>query len=118
MTDFHSLNAPLLVANANGQRKVMAHWFQHPQGVLFFEPFWNEFDDIRGIHLLKGAVIGSDPWKIGEYVITRLGCINTHREQRLEYEQWMAKRGMHGYNYPRLSEIRALAMEHGASDAQ
>lgn len=51
--------------------------FEHPDGVLYFEQFW-EKDPKYSIHLIKGTVSGKGPWRIGQCTVHVLGCNHTH----------------------------------------
>ena len=58
----------------------MVHCFPHPNGIVYFRSFWDQLPESDGG--------GDGPWKVGEAVITLLGCQGTHPEQAAEYADW------------------------------
>jgi hypothetical protein len=112
--DLFSLTAPLAVRFPNGTKHIMAEYFPHPEGILYFEPFWHQDSTEQRIHLLKGELKGDGPWKIGDGVIAVIGCQGTDPELALELAQWQDHLMMTGNEYLPHADILTAAREHGA----
>jgi hypothetical protein len=113
MADLFTMKAPLMIRFANGEKRIMAEYFKHPQGLLFFDVFWNRSDD-SAIHLVEGEYRGEGPWKIGDAVINVLGCHGTDPELASLFSEWQSYRQMFPEQYPPEDEINALARARGA----
>mgnify|MGYP005858420929 CR=1 FL=1 len=91
MAELLEVTAPLLIRQPDGTRHIMAERFAHPEGILYFEPFWHlHRPAARAIHLACGEVRGEGPWKIGEAVVTVLGCQGSDPEMAGLYAEWQA----------------------------
>lgn len=109
MADLFSVTSPLVIRSPRGGEKVIAELFPHPNGLLFFEIFWNQMPDQKGIHLIEGEVHGEGPWKVGEYVIHVLGCHGSNADLALEFSQWQMYLQSPMHDYPDQLTIRKLA---------
>jgi hypothetical protein len=69
-------------------RHVIIEKFPHPQGLLYFEPFWHLAEDNSLTHIVKGAFSGEGPWKMGDAVITVAGCHGTDPEMASAVAEW------------------------------
>ena len=114
MANLFSVTAPLLIRYPTGARKVMLERFRHPAGLLFFELNWERLDGAQGVHLIEGEVRGEGPWKVGDCVVTVLGCQGTEPELAADFAQWRLEIGQGLAAYPPRAEILSLAREHGA----
>ena len=114
MADLFSVTAPLLIRDPAGRKRVMAEVFRHPEGLLYFDLFWHRQPPDEGIHLVKGAVHGDGPWKVGDCVVTLLGCQGTNPEAAAEYADWQFYLESQGADYPAPAQIEVLAREYGA----
>lgn len=114
MPDLHSLTAPLAIRLPDGTRHVMVERFHHPRGLLWFEPFWHLGEPDRMIHLAEGTVRGEGPWKIGEAVVTVLGCQGTDPALAAAFEEWRQYLATHAPDYPPRPLIEAIARRYGA----
>ena len=47
----------------------MVACFQHPDGILYFRPFWDQLHDGEGIQIVTGEIKGEGPWKVGDAVV-------------------------------------------------
>lgn len=57
-----------LVVDLGEERRVVAHVFPHPDGVVFAEPGWCEpLRSFHAFHVLEGTLAGAGPWQIGSY---------------------------------------------------
>ena len=113
MADLFTVTAPLLIRHAGDTRHVVVELFSHPQGLLYFEPFWCAPNTPPGIHVASGLLKGEGPWKVGDSVITLLGCQGTHPQEAAWFSEWQAWL-QQGGEYPDDETIRAIALEHGA----
>jgi len=100
MADLFSVTAPLLIRFRDGRREVMVERLPHPQGLLYFKPFWDELGPEQGLCLVPGEVRGEGPWKIGDAVVTVLGCHGTDPEQSALYADWQQHRQQRGTDGP------------------
>lgn len=115
MPDLLSVTAPLLIRYPDGTQHVMVERFAHPEGVLYFEMFWHMHRPAsQAIHLVKGGVKGEGPWKIGEAVVSVLGCQGTDPDMAAAYSQWQVFLQSGAPGYPSAKAITALAKQHGA----
>ena len=114
MADLFTVTAPLLLCRPAGTLHVMAEVFRHPEGLLYFDLYWDRHPAAAAIHLVAGEVHGDGPWKVGDCVITLLGCHGSHPEQAAEYAAWQSAIEQQGSAFPSRAAIEALAREHGA----
>lgn len=113
MADLFTLTAPLLIRYPDATRHVMVACFQHPQGLLYFKPFWEQLPDAEGIRFAQGDLRGEGPWKVGDAVITVLGCQGTHPQQAAEFADWKFQLEQRGEHYPTREELQVIAVEKG-----
>ncbi|UCC56214.1 MAG: hypothetical protein JSU75_00045 [Gammaproteobacteria bacterium] len=114
MADIFTVTAPLLLRLPDTTLCVIAEIFRHPQGLLYFDLYWDRQPGAESIHLLDGEIHGEGPWKAGGCVITLLGCHGSHPEQAAEYAAWQSYVAQRGSEFPSRERIEALAREHGA----
>ena len=69
-------------------RHVIIEKFPHPDGLLYFEPFWHLADDDSLTHVVGGAFSGDGPWKMGDAVITVAACHGTDPEIASAVAEW------------------------------
>jgi hypothetical protein len=91
----------------------MVACFRHPQGVLYFRPFWDQLPLAEGVPLACGDVRGEGPWKIGDAVVTVLGCQGAHPQQAEEFADWKYHLEQQGIRYPTREELLVIAVETG-----
>ena len=113
MADLFSMKSPLMIRFSNGEKHIMAEYFKHPEGLLFFDVFWNQSDD-SAIHIVKGSYKGEGPWKIGDAVINVLGCHGTDPELATLFSEWQMYMQMSADTYPSDEEIKKIAAAKGA----
>jgi len=111
MADLFSATAPLLIRYPDGSVHVMVHRFPHAEGLLYFRTFWDRLPPAEGIVLARGEVRGEGPWKIGDAVVTLLGCQGSHPEQAAEYAEWQFHLAQQNEPYPDDEELIRLAGE-------
>ena len=98
----------------SGQKRVMAEYFPHPKGLLYFDLFWHLGDPVDTVHIVEGPVRGEGPWKVGEAVINVLGCHGTDPELAPAFNDWQHYLAEHIGAYPGRQQILALARRCGA----
>lgn len=113
MADLFSVTAPLLMRFPTGEKKIMLERFRHPEGLLFFELNWDRVDDGRGIHLVTGEMKGEGPWKVGDCVVTVLGCQGTDPEMASLFSHWQMEVEQGFASYPGRDDIKKLASARG-----
>ena len=101
--------APLLIRHADGRLEVMVERLPHAHGLIYFRPFWNHLPAEQGVAFVSGEVRGEGPWKVGDAVVTVLGCRGSHPQQAAEFAEWQTYREQLGDDYPGPDELRRLA---------
>ena len=91
----------------------MVACFQHPDGILYFRPFWDQLHDGEGTQIVTGEIKGEGPWKVGDAVVTVLGCQGTNPEQAAEFADWKFHLEQRGELYPTRDELQLIATEKG-----
>ena len=114
MADLFSVTAPLMIRFPDGEKRVMAECFRHPDGLLFFDLFWDPRAPDGAVHLVTGAIKGEGPWKVGECVVNVLGCGGTDPQLAAEFADWQMYLQQPLSAYPSREEIEATARRFGA----
>ena len=114
MADLISVTAPLMIRCPTGSSKVMLERFRHPDGLLFFELYWERLDGTQGVYLIEGEVRGDGPWKVGDCVVTVLACQGTQPDLAADFAQWRLEVEQGFAAYPPRAEIVRLARARGA----
>lgn len=112
MADLFSVTAPLLIRYPDGTAHVMVHRLRHPQGLVYFRSFWDRMPPAEGIVLAAGEIRGGGPWKVGDAVVTLLGCHGSHPEHAAEYADWQLHLAECHDDYPGSEQLATLAREH------
>lgn len=102
-----------MIRLANGEKHIMAEYFRHADGLLFFDVFWHQ-NPQQGIHVIKGEYKGDGPWKVGNNVIHVLGCHGSDPDLANLFAEWQYYMQTGAEDYPAVDEIHALAKTHGA----
>jgi hypothetical protein len=114
LADLFSVTAPLMIRCPQGDARIMVECFAHPDGILYFEPFWHQLPAGSGVHLQRGELRGDGPWKVGDCVITVLGCQGTHPQLAAQFAAWQEYLAGDPVEYPSEGAIRAQAGSLGA----
>jgi hypothetical protein len=115
VADPYGVTAPLALRCPDGTRKVIAACFPHPAGLLYLDTFWHLSTPDRAAHLVRGKLTGDGPWKIGECVLTVLGCQNSDPDLAEPFARWRAYLEQRGASdYPPDEQIRSIARRLGA----
>lgn len=113
MADLFSITAPLLIRYPDGTRHVMVAQFPHPDGLLYFRTFWDRLPRHQGVLLARGELRGSGPWKVGEAVVTVLGCHGSNPDEAAEFSAWQFHLEQLGGEYPGREQLQRIAHEAG-----
>lgn len=114
MADLFTLTAPLMIRLPNGEEKVIAEHFPHPDGLLYFDLYWPLGQPENTLHVVKGPVTGDGPWKVGDHVLNVLGCAGTDAHLAFQFEQWREWLMTAGNEYPHEGLVHAIARRMGA----
>ena len=113
MADIFTMKSPLAIRLSSGQKRVMAEYFHHPKGLLYFDLFWHLGNPVDTVHVVEGPVRGEGPWKVGDAVITVLGCHGTDPELASAFNDWQHYLEENSGNYPSRQQIQAFARRFG-----
>ncbi len=101
MTDLFFLTAPLLIRFPDRNRGVMVERLPHTGVLVYIRPFLRyRMPLAEGIRFVPGRLRGDGPWKVGDAVITLLGCHGTDPEQAAKYAEWQTNREQLAADYP------------------
>jgi len=114
MADIFSLTAPITVKRLNGPQQVVAEYFKHPQGILYFDLYWHTQQPEQAMHIVEGEITGEGPWRVGDTIFNVLGCRGTNIEMAMQHEQWLTYLQTPGTDYPVDGLIHAIARKMGA----
>ncbi len=112
MSSLFTIRSPLYIQYPNGEKRLVQELFQHPDGILYFEHFW-EKDPEYSIHIIKGKIIGKAPWKVGDCVFNIVGCNHTHPELCHQQAFYKQETLLHPEQF-RTNDIIKIACEKGA----
>ena len=84
-------------------------------GILFLQPFWTETGVETALRFVPGPVRGDGPWKVGDAVVTVLGCHGSDPELAGEFAAWQGHLEQLGSGYPGREQIALLMQEHAAA---
>lgn len=113
MADLFTLTAPLLIRYPDGRSEVMVECFACRDGLVYFGTFLNQREAEQAIRHVAGELRGEGPWKVGDAVITVLGCHGTHPEQAAEFAGWQQQREQQGEGCPDREALREIARRAG-----
>ncbi len=111
--DLFTVTAPLIIRTRDGAKRLMAERFPHPDGLLFFEPFWRDNDHQPAIHVIEGELKGDGPWKVGDAVVTVLSCADS--ELNMEWNYWQQALMEGDSVYHDRDATLDMARQHGAT---
>ena len=111
MADLFGVTAPLLIRYPDGTVHVMVHRLRHTHGLVYFRAFWDSLPATAGILLVRGEIRGDGPWKVGDAVVTVLGCHGSHPEYAAEYADWQWHLAQRGTDYPGNEQLAELARQ-------
>jgi hypothetical protein len=112
MNQLLEMRSPLYIKYPNGEMRVIEVLFQHTEGILYFELFW-EKDPKYSIHMIKGEITGQGPWRVGECSFHVLGCNHTHPQMCEAHAFWQQELLQNPTQF-RSDEVLKIALEKGA----
>ena len=115
MSNIFQVTAPLVIRSPDGVKKIMAEFFPHPEGLLYFDLYWHELGPESAFHVITGEIDGEGPWKIANHVITVLGCQGTDPDLAATWENWQSLINSPVSGYPEPGMVNAIARKAGAS---
>ncbi len=114
MATLFSVTAPLMIRYPDGEKHIMVERFPLKDGLLYLEPFWTERHPDEAFRKVLGDIRGEGPWKVGEAVITVLGCQGTDAEMADLYARWQTHMQQPGFEFPPWEIVEDLARSLGA----
>ena len=118
MADLFSVTAPLTVRFRDGTRQIMIERMPYRDGLLYLPPFWDEGGVANTLRFVAGPVRGEGPWKVGDAVVTVLGCYGTDPALAAEFAAWQGHVQRLNTGYPAHEEIHRLMHEHAEQAVQ
>ncbi len=112
MNSIFTIRSPLYIQYPNGEKRLVQELFKHPDGILYFEHFW-EKEPKYSIHIIRGKITGQAPWKIGDCVFSIVGCNHTHPELCHRQAFYKQEALLHPEQF-RTNDIIKIACEKGA----
>lgn len=88
MADLFSVTAPLAIRYRDGSKEVMVKRLPYDDGLLYLPTFWTEKKFEDALRFVAGPIRGEGPWKVGEAVVTVLGCHGTDAELASDFSCW------------------------------
>lgn len=83
-------------------------------GLVFLPPFWTQTGIAGALRFVAGPVRGDGPWKVGDAVVTVLGCHGSEPGLAGEFAAWQSHLQQLGAAYPRGDALREAMREHAA----
>ena len=114
MADLFSVTAPLVIRFPDGEKRIMVERFPLANGLLYLEPFWTQQEPETAFQRVEGPLRGDGPWKVGDAVITVLGCQGTDPAMAGLHARWQTHMQEPGFEFPPREIVEALARERGA----
>ncbi len=113
MADLFTVTAPLAIRFKDGSKQIMIRTFKHKDGLLFLAPYWHELSQDKQLQFVTGPINGEGPWKIGDAVITVLGCHGTDAELAGQFADWQSYLAQHSAEYPydEMMQTRGLTLK-------
>ena len=90
MTDLFTVTAPLVIRFKDGRKQIMISTSAYREGLVFLAPFWHEQNEEDQLRYLAGPIKGEGPWKVGDAVVTVLGCHGTDAELANQFAEWQS----------------------------
>jgi hypothetical protein len=112
----YDVTAPLALRCRSGEAKVIAACFPHPRGLLYLDIFWHLQTPGEAAHIIAGELRGEGPWRIGDCVLSVLGCHNTDPDLAEPFAQWQSYLASEAaaHAYPPPDQVRDIARRLGA----
>ena len=111
------VTAPLVLRHPDGREQLVAACFTHPDGLLYLDLYWHKKTPREAAHLIRGALRGEGPWRIGDWRLQVLGCHNTDPHLQSEFAAWQAHLQSADAGYPPRQQLVEIARRLGATAA-
>lgn len=118
MADLFAMTVPLLIRFPDGRRDVMVDYLPHAGGMVYFRPFWDRLEHAEGLQFVRGELRGDGPWKVGDAVVTVLGCHGSNPEEAAAFAEWQVYRQQLGAQYPDRPQLQRIAAAAGYFDSE
>lgn len=115
MAIIDQVTAPLVLRDPEGNEKVLAAAFTHPQGLLCLDLFWHQSTPDKAAHLIAGEISGAGPWRVGDHRLRVLGCHNTDPHLADQFAAWNEYLAHNSDKYPPRQQILDIARKMGAT---
>ena len=113
MADLFSVTAPLAIRfRDSGEKQIMIERIPYNDGLMFLPVFWTDTGVADALRY--GPIVGDGPWKVGNAVVTVLGCHGTDAELASEFSCWQTRLVQLGEAYPEKSDIETQMKVHAA----
>ena len=114
MARIDSVTAPLVLRPADGEERLVAACFPHPQGLLVLDLYWHLATPQEAAHLIRGELRGEGPWRVGDARLRVLGCHNTDPHLQDAFSAWQQYLHENPDRYPPRPQIVEIARRLGA----
>lgn len=115
MASIDSVTAPLVLRHPGGREQLVAACFPHPAGLLYLDLYWHRSTPDKAAHLIRGALTGEGPWRVGDARLRVLGCQNTDPHLQADFTAWQQFLQTHADSYPPRAQIVDIARQLGAA---
>ncbi|MDT8387186.1 MAG: hypothetical protein RQ736_06700 [Thiogranum sp.] len=105
MADLFSVTAPLAIRFPDGEKQIIVRCFPDNGGLIFASLYWDQVPEGSAFRFVAGPIRGDGPWKVGDAVITVLGCHGTDAELASEFAAWQNHLMEHPVDDARLTEM-------------
>ena len=115
MADLFSVTAPLAIRfRDSGEKQIMIERIPYNDGLMFLPVFWTDTGIADALRYVPGPIVGDGPWKVGNAVVTVLGCHGTDAELASEFSCWQTRLVQLGEAYPEKSDIETQMKVHAS----
>lgn len=115
MADLFSVTAPLAIRfRDSGEKQIMIERIPYNDGLVFLPVFWTDTGVADALRYVPGPIEGEGPWKVGNAVVTVLGCHGTDAELASEFSCWQTRLLQQGEAYPKKADIETQMRVHAA----
>jgi len=118
MADLFSVTAPLAIRfRDSGEKQIMIERIPYNDGLVFLPVFWTDTGVADALRYVPGPIEGEGPWKVGNAVVTVLGCHGTDAELAGDFSCWQTRLLQLGEAYPKKADIETQMRVHAATVA-
>lgn len=115
MADLFSVTAPLAIRfRDSGEKQIMIERIPYNDGLVFLPVFWTDTGVADALRYIPGPIEGDGPWKLGNAVVTVLGCHGTDAELAGDFSCWQTRLLQLREAYPEKGDIETQMRVHAA----